>query len=64
MGKKTPALHHCKTKYTMETSYAYIFPETFKIMNIFLVLPIGTALVHNDHFSYDKSKATQSPIRL
>ena len=38
MGKK----HHpstCMTKDTMETSYACIFPETFKRMKIFLALP-------------------------
>ena len=30
-------------KDTMETSYACIFPETFKMKSIFLALPIGTA---------------------
>ena len=45
MGGKTPALHLCNIKDTMETSYASIFPETFKMMNIFLVLPISTASV-------------------
>ena len=32
-------------KDTMETSYACIFAETFKIMNILLAIPIGTASV-------------------
>ncbi len=32
-------------KGTMETSYACIFPESIKMMNIFLALPIGTASV-------------------
>ena len=41
-----------KTKYTMQTSYACIFPETFK-MNIFLALPIGTASVQQS-FSHLK----------
>ena len=39
------ALHHCKSYDTMETSYACTFPKTFKMMNVFLVLPIGTASV-------------------
>ena len=42
---------------TIETSYACIFPETFKMMNIFLVLPKGTA-------SVERNKAMQMPIRL
>ena len=35
LGKKTiaPSLHDIKD--TMETSYACIFPERFKMMNIF-----------------------------
>ena len=40
-------------KDTMETSYACIFPETFKIMNIFLALPIGIASVERS-FSHLK----------
>ena len=45
MEKNTcpPSLQDIKD--TTETSYAYIFPETFKIMIIFLALPIDTALV-------------------
>ena len=31
-------------KDTIETSYAGIFPETFKMVSIFLALPIGPAL--------------------
>ena len=44
-GKNTspPSLQDIKD--TMETSYACIFPETFKMVNIFLALPIGTAAV-------------------
>ena len=38
-----PSLQDIKD--TMEASYACIFPETFKMMNISLVLPIGTASV-------------------
>ena len=46
MMEKIPGLHLCKAKNTMETCYAcYLFSETFKMMNIFLVLPIGTASV-------------------
>ena len=37
----------------METSYACVFPETFKMMNIFLALPIGTASVERS-FSHLK----------
>ena len=40
-------------KETMETSYAWIFPETFKIMIIFLAIPIGTASVEQS-FSHLK----------
>ena len=45
MEKNTspPSLQDIKD--TMETSYTCIFPETFKIINLFLVLPIGTASV-------------------
>ena len=45
MEKKTspPSLQDIKD--TMETSDACIFPETFKMMNFFLALPIGTASV-------------------
>ena len=53
-------------KYTMETSYACIFPETFKMMNVFLVLPIGTASVERS-FSHLKMINARlhspSPIR-
>ena len=42
----------------METSYARIFPETFKMMNIFLVLPIGTAPVERS-FSHLKMIKTR-----
>ena len=38
-----PSLQDIKD--TMETSYACIFPETFKMMNFFQALPIGTASV-------------------
>ena len=66
MGGKTPALHLCNIKDTMETSCACIFPETFKMVNIFLVLPIGTASVGGSFsdLKNDKNMATQSPIRL
>ncbi len=37
----------------METSYVCIFPEMFKMMNIFLALPIGTVSVERS-FSYLK----------
>ena len=44
---------------TMETSYGFIFPETFKTMNIFLALPIGTASVERfSHLKMIKNKAT------
>ena len=45
MEKKTspPSLQDIKD--TMETSYACIFPHTFKMMNFSLVLLIGTASV-------------------
>ena len=48
---------------TMETSHACIFPETFKMMNIFLALPIGTALVERS-FSHLKMIKTRLPSRL
>ena len=42
----------------METSYA--FPASFKMMNILLVLPIGTALVSVEQsFSYLKMIKTR-----
>ena len=56
-----PSLQNIKA--TMETSYAYIFPETFKMMNIFLVLPIGTASVERS-FSHLKMIKTRLRSRL
>ena len=50
-------------KDTMETSYACIFPETFKMMNIFLVLPIGTASVERS-FSHLQMIKTRLRSRL
>ena len=45
MGEKLPSIFARHKKNTMETSYACIFPESLKMMNIFLVLLIGTASV-------------------
>ena len=63
LDKNTPSLQGIND--TMETSYACMFPESFKMMNIFLALPLGTASVERS-YSHLKmiSKATQSPIRL
>ena len=47
----------------MEISYACIFPETFKMMNIFPVLPIGTASVEQS-FSHLKMIKTRLRSRL
>ena len=58
-----PALYFCKKKDTMETSYACIFPETFKMMNTFLALPIGTASVKRS-FGHLKVIKTRLRIRL
>ena len=52
MEKNTSPLSlHIKD--TMETSYACIFPETFKMMNIFLALSVGTASVERS-FGHQK----------
>ena len=58
MDKNTspPSLQDIKS--TMETSRACIFPETFKTMNIFLALPIGTASVERS-FSHLKMIKTR-----
>ena len=48
---------------TMETSYVYIFPETFKMMNIILVFPVGTASVERS-FSHLKMIKTRLRSRL
>ena len=42
----------------METSHACIFPETFKMLSIFLPLPISTALVERS-FSHLKRIKTR-----
>ena len=47
----------------METSYACISPETFKMMNIFLVLPIGITSVERS-FSHLKMIKTRLRSRL
>ena len=56
-----PSLQDIKD--TMETSYACIFLETFKMMNIFLALPIGTASVESS-FSHLKMIKTSLCSRL
>ena len=63
MEKNTspPSLQEIKD--TMETSYACIFPETFKMMNIFLALPIGSASVERS-FSHLKMIKTRLCSRL
>ena len=43
MVEKTQLSIFARHKDTIETSYVCIFPETFKIINFFLALPIGTA---------------------
>ena len=64
MKKNTSPPSLQDVKYTMET-YACIFSETFKMMNIFLVLPISIALMKRS-FSHLKMMKTsyESPIRL
>ena len=57
---RLPSLHDIKD--TMETSYD-IFPETFKMMNIFLALPIGIASVERS-FSHLKMIKTWLRSRL
>ena len=46
-----PSLHDINNN--MEMNYACIFPETFLMINIFLMLPLGTALVERS-FSHLK----------
>ena len=55
-----PSLQDIKD--TMETSYAYIFPETFKVMNIFLALPIGTASVERSFSQQGYTVAYQTVV--
>ena len=50
-------------KDSMETSYVCIFPETFKMMDIFLALPIVTASVEQS-FSHLKMIKTRLCSRL
>ena len=47
MDKKNTSPPSLQNIDTMETSHACIFPETFKMMNIFLALPIGIASVES-----------------
>ena len=47
----------------METSYDCIFPETFKLINIFQVLPISTVSVEQS-FSHLKMIKTSLCSRL
>ena len=63
MEKSTspPSLQDIKD--SMETSFACTFPETFKIMNIFLALPIGTASVEQS-LSHLKMIKTRLRSRL
>ena len=52
-GKKYSSTSLQDIKDTMETSYACIFPETFKFINIILALPIGIASVERS-FSHSR----------
>ena len=63
MGKKHQPSIFARHKRCMETSYACMFPETFKMMNIFLALPIGTASVKRS-FSHLKMIKTWLCSRL
>ena len=46
----------------MYTSFACIFPETFKMMNIFLALPIGRASVDRSFSHLKMIKSLRSGL--
>ena len=62
-GKKQQPSILQDIKDTMEISYACIFPETFKIMIIFLALPTDTASVERS-FSHLKMIKTRLRSRV
>ena len=58
---KAPSMQEIKVE--MESNYSVIFPEIFKIMNILLVIPVGTASVERS-FSQMKTIKTRLCNRL
>ncbi|KAI6648551.1 Zinc finger protein [Oopsacas minuta] len=60
---KTPSLQDVKVHMESSGAYTGIFPETFKLLNIILVLQVGTASVERS-FSHMKQIKTRLRNRL
>ena len=61
--KKAPNLQDVKAHMEASGAYTGIFPEMFKLLNIVLALPVGTASVKRS-FSYMKLMKTRLRNRL
>ena len=60
---KAPSLQDVKARMAASGAYTGIFPEIFKLLNIILVLPVGTASVERS-FSSMKQIKTRLRNRL
>ncbi len=56
---KPPTLQHVKTEMESTSAYTDIFPEIFKLMNLSLALPVGTASVER---SFSKMKLIKTRL--
>ena len=59
-GCKPPTLQEMKTEMEHSGSYSDIFTETFKLLNILLALPVGTATVER---SFSQMKLVKTRLR-
>ncbi len=57
---KPPTLQDVKAEMESTSAYTDIFPEIFKLMNLILVLPVGTASVER---SFSKMKLFKTRLR-
>ncbi len=55
-----PTLQDVKTEMESTSAYTDIFPEIFKLMNLILALPVGTASVER---SFSKMKLIKTRLR-
>ena len=60
---KIPTFQEIKAQMELGDGYAELFPEMFKLLNILLALPLGTASVERS-FSQMKLVKTRLRIRL
>ena len=57
---KSPSLQEVKRKMECSSAYTELFPEIFKLLNIILVLPVGTATAER---SFSRMKLIKNRLR-